>query len=956
MKLLQIKIAGFGCHRDRQWEFGPGLNLFVGPNEAGKTTLLRCVLGMLYPLTRRRGATTPELDLCAPWQGGPYAAALTLETDSGRRLEIRKTFARDKERVAVVDAQRGDVTGEFLEGPDGRDRDVGASLFNLAREEFQHSAYIRYGEMSWSAYKNGRGQLAQRLEQMVDAQSGSGAAAALEVLKSASNRLYTERSRERELDVLTRQLAQLRVRIADLDIKYDEIAARQAERERLERELGELDAGVAREEFLELAETERELAARIERARALEAEIAQLAARVLELGELPADPTRANEELVRCRAVRMELEKDLADRQEQFHREIVERGAACRERVSARFQKILAVAPAELERMEEQARRWLDCRRRLEEIEKSLSEEEQRLAGEGIHQRELADINLRFMRHPDKMELIETGKERLSELENSLIVKNQELRELENGQLHAQSAASRWGIGSLVAFLGAVLCFALAPAQAAILGAAALAICAILLLTVFALRYTGIGARFKRPLGELEAALAGLRGERETLFRQLESSAQEMQFAGYKDCRAALEKLRRNQMRMGSLQQLQMNQRQAADELAEGEGDLRQWAARLELDLPPGDFSPAHAQVLLDAMIDFRASVKELESLGAEEKKRRQELEDHAGRIREREAEERRILVGLGLSGDDLEAGFSGFQEQVRRFGEYRELQLQREKLSAALEGQCRGKRIEQIESDLAGVRRQREQVVQRWPQLGQLPSEANPARRADEHERQRMKNRQRELRDAIRAAEVWVETQRAGLECLAEKREEEKALESRIRRLEEFRDRLLLAHQVLSEIALQSHRRWSEELTESVGPMLSRLTLGRYEKVIIDPELSIHLAAPAPSAGATGNGEHAPEKMLSPDEVERSLSTGTLDQLYFCLRVAVAGLISPRERLPLLLDDPFLTFDEERRRAALEWLAELADHHQALYFTCNPTYAEALARAGGAPEVLELA
>ena len=100
-----------------------------------------------------------------------------------------------------------------------------------------------------------------------------------------------------------------------------------------------------------------------------------------------------------------------------------------------------------------------------------------------------------------------------------------------------------------------------------------------------------------------------------------------------------------------------------------------------------------------------------------------------------------------------------------------------------------------------------------------------------------------------------------------------------------------------------------------------------------------------------------APGKTLAPDEVEHSLSSGTLDQLYLCLRVAVAGLVQPEERLPLLLDDPFLTFDATRRRAALDWLVEVASEHQVLLFTCNPEYAEMLAAADPCcAEAIELA
>lgn len=930
MKILSLTISGFGCHRDQNWEFDPGLNLVVGPNEAGKTTLLRCMLGMLYPLTRRRGGATPEVDLWAPWTGGAYAAALTLETDDGRRLEVRKTFTRDKEKVSIVDAQRGEVTGEFLEGPDGKDRDVGLSLFNLVRDEFQHTAYIRYGELSWAGYRNGRGQLAKRLEQMVDARSGASAAEALQVLKNTADEVGSDRSSKRPLDVATRELAQLRLRIAEAETKYVELAEREAERERQAAELAGLERRIALEEFLELGDTERELVARIDKARALAEEIRQISERIKELGPAAADDLgKPREELTRCRAVRKEHEKDLAARTQQFRLTILERIEACQERLSQRYEKFLALPEPELSRLEEEARRWQDWSARRAEIARSLAEEEQRAGANGLF--ELQEINLRLLRAPDKAELIETGKERLSELENTLIVKNQELRDLESRRMVAQGNVSRlWTYGGVSAAAAVIsLLLSGGDQRGYIVLAAALAVAAIVLGTWALLRRGTVAAQFTAPLAELEAALSSLRSEREGLFRQLEEAAVALDFPSYKDCRAALEKVRRNQMRVGGLQHLQHSQRQVESDLAALEAGLRDWAARLEIPLPAGDFSSAHAKALSGAVVDYRADLRQLEDLRQEQKKHAQELAEQQARIGELEAAERRVLATLKLPAEDLEAGWVAFQELDRRHAAWNELSLAREKAQAMLESVCRGKKPPQLESDLAGVRRRRQELAAAYADLPDAAVQAG-RQRADEPERARMKNRQRELRDQIRAAEVWASTQRENLPSLSELRERQAGLEARIQQLENYRQRLLLAHRVLSEIALQSHRRWSEELTEEVGPMLSRLTLGRYEKVIIDPELQLHLSP-------------LPDRTLSPDEVERSLSSGTLDQLYLCLRVAVAGLISPRERLPLLLDDPMLTFDESRRKAALTWLGELAQQRQVFLFSCNPTYASHL-------------
>jgi uncharacterized protein YhaN len=64
-------------------------------------------------------------------------------------------------------------------------------------------------------------------------------------------------------------------------------------------------------------------------------------------------------------------------------------------------------------------------------------------------------------------------------------------------------------------------------------------------------------------------------------------------------------------------------------------------------------------------------------------------------------------------------------------------------------------------------------------------------------------------------------------------------------------------------------------------------------------------------------------------------LSEGTRDQLYLSLRLASllhdADIAEP---LPLVLDDVLIQFDDERSRAALGVIAEVAARTQVLFFT----------------------
>ena len=65
-------------------------------------------------------------------------------------------------------------------------------------------------------------------------------------------------------------------------------------------------------------------------------------------------------------------------------------------------------------------------------------------------------------------------------------------------------------------------------------------------------------------------------------------------------------------------------------------------------------------------------------------------------------------------------------------------------------------------------------------------------------------------------------------------------------------------------------------------------------------------------------------------------LSSGTRDQLYFALRLAVCQVLSGKESVPLILDDPFLTWDSKRMERGLWLLQSLAKERQIILFTCR--------------------
>jgi uncharacterized protein YhaN len=103
---------------------------------------------------------------------------------------------------------------------------------------------------------------------------------------------------------------------------------------------------------------------------------------------------------------------------------------------------------------------------------------------------------------------------------------------------------------------------------------------------------------------------------------------------------------------------------------------------------------------------------------------------------------------------------------------------------------------------------------------------------------------------------------------------------------------------------------------------MFSRLTLGSFVELDLDYDTDDQLVL---------YGRRAVGSRLKVS----GMSDGTRDQLYLALRLAsIEQWVAKGITMPLIVDDILIRFDDDRSRATLELLTELADHTQVIFFT----------------------
>ncbi|NLH47012.1 MAG: AAA family ATPase [Myxococcales bacterium] len=127
--LAKLRLDQLGPFEQREVEFGPGLNIVVGPNEAGKSTIAWTILAVLV------GDAEAERRHHRPHQGS-FGAAVRLETDAESWI-VDRDFASHEVKISQVRDGRAEEKFRAVVSPKGRSANVQAfrqiigSLFAL---------------------------------------------------------------------------------------------------------------------------------------------------------------------------------------------------------------------------------------------------------------------------------------------------------------------------------------------------------------------------------------------------------------------------------------------------------------------------------------------------------------------------------------------------------------------------------------------------------------------------------------------------------------------------------------------------------------------------------------------------------------------------------------------------------------------------------------------------------
>lgn len=130
--------------------------------------------------------------------------------------------------------------------------------------------------------------------------------------------------------------------------------------------------------------------------------------------------------------------------------------------------------------------------------------------------------------------------------------------------------------------------------------------------------------------------------------------------------------------------------------------------------------------------------------------------------------------------------------------------------------------------------------------------------------------------------------------------------------------DSIDLAIETLTSLSNEIQVMFGTHLNKSVSNYIDALTNHKYNSLNVDNALNVTI--------------NYDGKVIDLDKI----STGTMDQVYLALRLAISDIVcSGRERLPLLFDDCFAMYDNGRLESTLKYMSANVNS-QIIIFTCH--------------------
>ncbi len=937
LTLKMLQLDGFGCFGPKPLEVrfvSDRLNLVLGKNEAGKSTLVRAIFGILFGIK-----DSDEEQRSAPWHNGERIYKGSLELMSGdREVHITRDFPTN--HVQITATRLRGTKPLFNDAANPRSAKPYSLYLNVLRdlsilqddELFYATTVIRQADLQV--------RMTDKLRQLISGAAESDYLTVQKRLKDLHDELtvhrpWTDRPlvKPRQIEHLDDEIQKKRHELSEVESQLIMYASFKEEFDQLEQELKTLDADISQcrdqlgqmERLIELLREELRLRERlkdiqksVDRIRGMEEEKQRLERanqeQYPEFADAPEDMSEQLQQLqrldercqhlkqdqARLAAQRTEVEQFLVSaerKQREQYARFCDKPEDFPGRLAANLQKRDALKN-QIKQFDEKAQQcdqvfpaWLNLSstglRLLEQnAEKILS---------------AADVRMRLYGNRREVQRLRQRQRTATLLSLVLAVGGAVIGSMTLGPVVGILAGVVLGLA-----LFFVLSFCFAPRE--LLGQ----------LTHHQQMLEGQCEQARRAVAELQAQLGSEVAQNpEALHRMAEQ---------YQTARPVLEEMRLLEQGILKTEDDAGIEGKSVKEIFTVKLDELRSALKDTLE----EIQGFETTVVDDA---FRASWDEYHQLretcrnkALELNVLRQHEQDKARELAEGEkqitaAKARLLPILKGRRPDAVQRAYEEYQKNNERLSALRDTLARDENLD-----DLKGER-DNLTVKYDSLQRQLREFFKQFPALDLWKDKPGDLQRERDEFASKIQHLEKEI-DTKRSRRADVIAELRVCERVdqdVERLEEEiKEGERKLVRLEQRSKAIAIAIRTLDQCIGDYQEQYLQGLAQKIESAFTKIVGRRYR----DFEFT----------------ENFDKLHFATSEVHKltdaSLSHGARDQLYFAMRLATAGELAAQVNLPFILDDPFVNFDQDRLQRLMDMLLRIAQTHQVILLTHRREYA----------------
>lgn len=221
MNIEELKINGFGKFNNKQLFLKQGINIIKGSNEAGKSTIVKFILGSFYGASKnKKGKEISDFEKYEPWSTNVYSGKIIYELDSGKEYEIYRDFR--KKNPIIYNENKEDISSKFT-----IDKTKGIEFFetqtNVDEDTFLNTSIVE--QESVKLDKSSQNLMIQKISNI--ASSGDDNVSFKNTLnkinKKQNDEIGTERTTQKPINIVKEKIQNLSNRKNELEQNREEL-------------------------------------------------------------------------------------------------------------------------------------------------------------------------------------------------------------------------------------------------------------------------------------------------------------------------------------------------------------------------------------------------------------------------------------------------------------------------------------------------------------------------------------------------------------------------------------------------------------------------------------------------------------------------------------------------------------------------------------------------------------